>query len=160
MTQKKTAFRNFFYFRIGYATYLAMFIGIVNILTTSYFLAIQQIPGILNVFPTFESYIIFAIIVGIPTIVFVGWLHFKRVGTFSAEAAIYAQAHPYNYKLFPGYHEKVYGPAYLAILKLNIKKIKGEKLTEEEILHVKKLEDQLETLIQGGYVGNPPKGVL
>lgn len=160
MGQKKTVFRNFFYFRIGYAHYLAMVVGVVNILTTTYFLAAQQIPAILDIFPTFEIYVSVVIFVGSPIVILVGWIHFKRIGTFSAEAAIMAQAHPFNYKLFPGYHKEVYGPAYLEILQLNIKRLNGEKLTLEEISYIKHLEDQLQKLIDGGYVGKPPKGVL
>ena len=160
MKTRRKALGGFFYFRLGYATYLAMVIGIINILTTSYFLAIQNVPTILDVFPSFESYVVFVIIIGFPIVTFIGWLHFKRVGTFSAEAAVYAQAMPYNYKLDPGYQKEVYGPAYLAILRLNIKRATGEKLTEEEIKNIKHLEKELSKLIDGGYVGKPPKGVL
>lgn len=145
---------------MGYGTYFIMVVGTINILTSTYFLAIQKIPWTLTLFPTFEVYVIFTILAGLPIIIFVGWLHLKRVGTFAAEAHVQAEAHPYNYKLVPGYLRDVYGPAYLAILQLNIKKAKGEKLTEEEILHIKKIEDQLAKLIEGGYVGAPPKGAL
>ena len=84
LTTKRNAFKTFFYFRIGYATYLAFFIGITNLLTTSYFLSLKKIPEIINIFPTFEIYVITVIAVGIPLVIFVGWLHFKRAGTYSA----------------------------------------------------------------------------
>ena len=42
MSNKKNTFKTFFYFRIGYATYLAFFIGITNLLTTSYFQQVQD----------------------------------------------------------------------------------------------------------------------
>jgi hypothetical protein len=157
---KNSAIRSFFYFRTGYGTYFIMVVGVINILTSTYFLAVQKIPSILNIFPTFEIYAMSAILAGIPIIIFVGWLHLKRAGTFSVEMQIHNEAHPYNYKLSPGVQREVYGTAYLAILQLNIKKAKGEKLTEEEILHIKKIEDQLTKLIEGGYVGTPPKGAL
>jgi hypothetical protein len=133
---------------------------VINILTSTCFLALKRIPSILNVFPTFEIYAVSAILAGLPLIIFVGWLHLKRVGTFSAEMRIQNEAHPYNYKLAPGFLKEVYGPAYLAILQLNIKKAKGEKLTQEEVLHIIRLEDRLSKLIEGGYVGTPPKGAL
>ena len=160
LAMKKNAFKTFFYFRIGYATYLAFFIGIVNLLTTSYFLAIKKIPEIIKIFPTFEIYIITVIGIGIPLITFVGWLHFKRVGTFSAEAAIGQQATPYNFMYQPGYNKEVFGPAYLEILKLNKKKIIGQKLSDEDLGVIIDLEKKLQHLIDGGYVGNPPRGTL
>lgn len=159
MKKKAQGFRIFYYFRIGYSTYLAMFIGVVNILTTTYFLAAKKIPWITSVFPTFEIYIIFCISMGIPIIIFSGWLHYKRVGTYTAEVSISQQASPYNYKLPSGFNKDVYGPAYLEILKMNMKKLKDEKLNQEELQTIIQLEEQLTKLIEGGYVGNPPKGV-
>lgn len=160
MAKKKNIFTSFFYFRIGYATYFALFIGIINILTTSYFLAIKKIPHIVNIFPTFEIYVITIISIGIPLVTLVGWIHFKKIGTFSAESEISQQAHPYNFKYQPGYNKQVFGPAYLEILKLNRKKIIGEKLTDNELFRIKEIEKDLEKLINGGYVGNPPKGTM
>jgi hypothetical protein len=157
---KNSALRGFFYFRIGYLTYFATIVGGINILTSTYFLAIQKAPSILGIFSTFEIYVASIALAGIPIIIFAGWLHLKRIGTFSAEMRVQNEAHPYNYKLVPGVQKEVYGPAYLAILQLNIKKVKGEKLTEEEIAHIKNLEDQLVKLIEGGYAGTPPKGAL
>jgi hypothetical protein len=160
LAKKKNIFKSFFYFRIGYATYFALFIGIINILTTSYFLAIKKIPYIVNIFPTFEIYVITVISIGIPLVTLVGWVHFKKIGTFSAESEISQQAHPYNFKYQPGYNKQVFGPAYLEILKLNRKKIIGEKLTDNELFRIKEIEKDLEKLINGGYVGNPPKGTM
>ena len=137
-----------------------MFVGIINVFTTSYFLAIKNVPVILEIFPRFEIYVIIIILIGIPLVTFVGWLHFKRIGTYSAEASAYQKAYPFNYKLQSGYNKEVFGPAYLIILKLNMKKVTGEKLSKDEEKEILHLESLLRKLIEGGYVGNPPKGVL
>ncbi len=158
-TQKKS-FKVFYYFRTGYATYFAMIVGVVNIMTTTYFLAAKKIPLILQLFPTFQSYVLALVLTGIPIVVLMGWLHLKRIGTYSAEANITTEAHPYSYKLAPGILREVFGPAYLWILRLNMKRAMGEKLTEDEMESIKKIEDQLVKLINGGYVGNPPKGLF
>lgn len=160
MKKKTTGFRLFYYFRIGYGTYLVLFIGIVNVLTTTYFLAGKRIPWVHQIFPTFESYVAFIIAIGIPLVVVVGWLHYKKMGTYTQEVAISYKYAPYNYKFPPGYNKEVFGPAYLAILKLNIKRIEGKKLTKEELENILTLEKKLMELIEGGYSGNPPKGVL
>lgn len=160
MTRKKQGFRGFYYFRTGYVTYFTMIVGLINVLSSTYFLAIKKVPLILTLFPTFSYYVTFCIIVGIPLVIVTGWLHLKRVGTYAAEADISNEAHPYNYKLIPGYLKDVFGPAYLTILRINIKKAKGEKLKQEEILEIKNIEDQIQKLIDGGYAGQPPKGAL
>lgn len=160
MGNKQKSFRGFYYFRTGYVTYFTMIVGLINVLSSTYFLAIKKIPWMINLFPTFSNYVLFCIIVGIPLVIVVGWLHLKKVGTYAAEADISNEASPYNYKLVPGILTEVYGPAYLVILRINIKKAKGEKLTLEEISKIQSLEKQLQKLIDGGYVGNPPKGAL
>ena len=153
-------FKGFFYFRTGYVIYFAMIVGVVNIMTTTYFLAIDKIPFLLVIFPTFEIYVSTLILAGLPIIVITGWIHLKRIGTFAAEANITTEESPYQYKLAPGFLKEVFGPAYLAILQINIKKAKGEKLTDEEINSILNLEKKLIHLIEGGYVGNPPKGAF
>lgn len=160
MKHRKRSFKGFYYFRTGYATYFAMVVGTINVLTTTYFLAAKKIPFILYLFPTFLSYVVFLIVIGTPIIVLSGWLHYKKIGTYAAEANIVTESSPYSYKLPPGYATEVYAPAYLAILKLAIKKTQGETLSQEEIDSIKKIEDQLVHLINGGYVGNPPKGLF
>ena len=160
MNSRRNTLKSFFYLSTGYTIYLAMFVGVINVLTTSYFLSIKKIPTILEIFPTFEIYVLTLIFIAIPIITFVGWIHFKRIGTYSVEAAIYQKAYPYNYKLQPGYNKEVFGPAYLAILRLNMKKINDEKLTEDEEKEIMNLESLLTKLIEGGHVGQPPKGAL
>jgi len=157
---KNSALRGFFYFRTGYSTYFVMIVGVINILTSTYFLAVQKIPGILTIFPTFEIYALLAISGGIPMIIFAGWLHLKRVGTYSTEARVQNEVYPYNYRFPPGYMKEVYGPAYVAILQLNLKKALGQKLSEDEVMKIKAIEDQLTKLIEGGHVGTPPKGAI
>jgi len=154
------AFKGFFYFRTGYVTYFAMIVGMINIMTTTYFLAIDKIPSLLIIFPTFETYVLTLVLAGLPIIVIAGWIHLKRIGTFAAEANITTEESPYQYKLPPGLFKEAFGPAYLAIIQMNIKKVEGEKLTEEEINSILNIEKKLIHLIEGGYVGNPPRGAF
>jgi hypothetical protein len=160
MGRKKQSFRGFFYFRTGYVTYFTIFVGLINILSSTYFLAIKNIPWMLNLFPNFTNYAIFCIVVGIPLVIIVGWLHLKKVGTYAAETDISNEESPYNYKLVPGFSKEVFGPAYLALLRINIKKVKGEKLSTKEISEIKIIEEKLQKLIDGEYIGNPPSGAL
>ena len=160
MGKQRKGLRVFYYFRLGYAVYLALAIGVINVLTSTYFLAIEQIPIIKSIFPTFEIYIITAILLGLPIIAFSGYLHFKKAGTYSAELSVSFQNHIFHYKWLPGYHKEVFGPAYLAIFRGTLKRVKSEKLSDNDIQNMKKIEKELQKLIEGGISGNPPKGAF
>jgi len=160
MGKQRKGLRVFFYFRLGYAVYLALMIGVINVLTSTYFLAIEKVPVIKSIFPTFEIYILTAIAMGIPIIAFSGWFHYKRAGTYSAELSIAQQNHVYNYKWLPGYHKEVFSHAYLAIFRATIKRVKSEKFTDNEIKNMKKIQKDLQNLIDGKHAGNPPKGAF
>lgn len=150
----------FFYFRTGYATYLALVIGAVNVLTSTYFLAVDSVPFIKEVFPTFEMYVLAAILAAVPVVTVTGYVHFKRVGAHSASAAITAQNNIFNYKLPPGFNLEVFGPAYKAILRSVFKRARAEKFTEDEIREIDQLRKSLKHLIDGGSVGRYAKGVI
>jgi len=158
MVTKNKGFRGFYYFRLGYTTYLTVIVAVVNLLSSTYFLAIKKVPWILGIFPTFTEYVVFCIFVGTPIIIVAGWLHLKKIGTYGAESDIINESHPYNFKFPPGYQKEVLGPAWSYILKINIKRANGEKLTEDELLRIKQLEERLKNLITGGFEGSPPKG--
>lgn len=160
MKKLNYGFRLFSYFRTGYGTYFAMFVGMINIMTSTYFLAVDKIPFLLVLFPTFELYIATIILVGLPIVILVGWIHLKRVGLFSAEQNIITEVNPYNYKPPPGFAEKVIYPAYHELTKLLIKQINDEKLTEDEEKRLDTLEKNLLNLMKGGYAGDPPKGAF
>ena len=160
MGKQRKGLRVFFYFRQGYSIYLALAIGVINVLTSTYFLAIERIPFIKSIFPTFELYIITVIIVGLPVISLFGWFHYKKAGTYSAELSISQQNHVYNYKWLPGYHKEVFSHAYLAIFRATLKRVQNQQLTDEEIQNMQIIEKKLQDLIDGGIAGNPPKGAF
>ena len=129
-------------------------------MTSTYFLAIDKIPELFSIFPTFEIYIVTIITIGIPIVVLAGWIHLKKVGTFSAEQNVSAEIQPFNYKPLPGFSEKVIFPTYHELIKLLIKKINNEKLSENDKNRLNQLEKDLIKLINGGHVGNPPRGAF
>jgi hypothetical protein len=51
--------RSWYYFGMGKNTYMAFFLGFVTTLVTVYYLAINSIPFLKSVFPTFWSFAIF-----------------------------------------------------------------------------------------------------
>ena len=160
MKATRRGFRTLFYFRTGYGTYLMVLLGAVNVLTSTYFLAIEEVSFIKEIFPTFEMYVIVAVLVAIPVVTVVGYVHYKRIGAHSAAVAIFMQNDIFNYKFQPGFAREVFGPAYKMILRSILKRSISEKLTDEEIGEIDLLRQRLRHLIDGGSVGTYAKGVI
>src|SRR5690606_5069958 len=109
------------------------------------------------IFPSFSHWILFVVLTLGPLTVFLGWLHLKRTPAFRSEQDIYYEANPYNFKLPPGYWREAVVPTMLEILRLNMKIINKESMTETEINQLKDLQKKLQLLIDGGFVGQPKR---
>jgi len=158
MNPMKFATRLWFYFRMGYATYLTFILGYVSTLITVYYLAIKSIPDLLSIFPHFVPFAILATVIGIPLCIGAGWMHYKRSAAYTSEVDIQYEANPYYFKLPPGYNLEVLGPLYLEILVLLKRLTVGqEMLNEEDKARIEKLEQKLQVLANGGMIGTPRK---
>jgi len=153
--------RLWYYFRIGYSTYLTWVFGYVSTLITVYYLAIKNLPDLLALFPHFQPFAILATLIGAPLAIGVGWVHLKRTPAYSSEVDITTEANPYNYKLPPGYTKEVYAPLNLQTIVWLRRLLESKGLIDEqEKAYVQKLEDQMKALIEGGMVGNPRSKAL
>tara|TARA_B100000378_G_C17850060_1_gene344780 strand:- start:139 stop:534 length:396 start_codon:yes stop_codon:yes gene_type:complete len=126
-------------------------------LTVTYFLAVENYPVLDTLFPTFLHYVFIAVVIGVPMLVLVGYIHYKRSAAFSAEADINVEAYPYWYKLPPGWNKEVVFPLYLQMINLMIKISKNEKLSTDETKEMSDIQKSLSSLIEGGYVGKPAR---
>jgi hypothetical protein len=130
--------------------------GYLSTLVTVYYLAIKNIPSLLDLFPKFVPFAALATVIGVPMSVGIGWIHLKRSGLFSAEQDLSMEANPYLYKLQPGYTKEVAFPA--ALIQLRIIRRLAENtglLTDAEKTQLTELESKYSTLLSGGYVGEP-----
>ena len=158
--KSRLPFRSWYYFRTGYATYLAFALAAINMMVVVYYLAIKSVPSLETLFPNFTIWALSIITIGVPLAILLGWLHVKRSPAYRSEMDIMVEANPYYYKLPPGFWKEVFAPLYLELLRLNLKVLNKEQLTEEEQKQIKELQEKLEVLIRGGYIGNPrTKGI-
>ena len=127
----------------------------INVLTVTYFLAIENYPVLQAIFPTFGHYIMIIVSIGVPLLVYVGYLHYKRSQAYAAEADINIEANPWWYKIPPGWNKEVVFPLYLNMINLMMKMSQNEKLTTNEIKKMSDIQKSLEDLIDGGYIGKP-----
>jgi len=148
--------RVWYYFRIGYSTYLTFLLGFVSTLITVYYLAIKNIPDLLSFFPRFVPFALLATIIGVPLSIAIGWAHIKRIPAYSSEMDIGVEANPYNYKLAPGWQKEVWFPLYLELLNQSTRLLESQKLmSDKEKARVQDLEVKIKKLIEGGIVGTP-----
>ena len=148
--------RLWYYFRIGYATYLTFVLGVANTLIVVWYLAIREIPAVENFFGHFIPFAIAVTLVGTPLSVLIGWAHIKRTPAWTSELDIGVEANPWNFKLPPGWWQQAFAPTYLEIL-LELKRLLSAQglLSEEDKTRVEGLENKLKRLIDGGSIGTP-----
>ena len=151
--KKTMPFRAWFYFRMGWSTYFAFIFAAVNTLVVTYYLAIERIPELKYIFPSFSIYATVMIVIGIPLLVLFGYAHFKKSQAYSSEADIGVESNPYYFKLPPGHQKDVFVPLQLLLSQIVLKIATNEKLTAEEIDKLKDIQRQLDILIKGGSVG-------
>ena len=88
-------FRLWQYFRVGWATYFGFIFAAVNTIITTYYLAIDNISFLQQIFPTFGHYIISVILIGIPALIGAGYIHTKRTAAYREEAKIQTESNPH-----------------------------------------------------------------
>ena len=139
--KKSTSFRAWFYFRTGWAVYFAFIFAAVNTLVVTYYLAIDNISFLNQIFPTFGHYVISVILIGIPALIGAGYIHFKRSPGFKSEADIAIESNPHARRNLLNTEAII--AAYLFSNDLMMKMLKDEKLTGEEIKKFTELQDKI-----------------
>jgi hypothetical protein len=150
-------FRAWFYFRQGWGTYFAFIIAAVNTMVTTYYLAIDKVSDLKVIFPSFTIYAAVWVMVGIPLLITIGYIHFKKSPAYSSELDVSVESNPYCFKLIPGYTRDVLFPMHLIMINMIVKLSKNEKMNDEEIKIISEIQKNLKVLIAGGYVGKPDK---
>jgi len=154
--------RAWYYFRMGYGTYLTFALGYGSTLVTVYYLAIKNAPDLLSIFPHFLPFAILATAIGVPLSIGIGWIHLKRSVLYGSEADIGVESSPYTYKLpRSGIGRDLDYPARLTQLRMVRKLVESSGLlTDEERRELDDLEQKYLTLLKGGYVGIPRRSIV
>lgn len=134
-------FRSWFYFRTGWQTYFAFILAAINTLTVTYFLAIENYPSLKTVFPSFEIYILIIVSIGIPLLVLIGFVHFKRSRSFKSEADVLIESNPYQRR--NTVNSEIILRLNLQLMSTLLKVAKKEDLSEEEIEEITQLHDEI-----------------
>jgi len=143
--ERNLGFRGWFYFRTGWATYFAFVVAAVNALTVTFFLAIEEYPSLNVIFPTFFHYVVIVVGVGVPLLVLVGYVHYKKSKSYRAEQDILVEVSPHFRRILQ--NTEVLLPSYLKLLELVVKLSENKKLTDNELTEVSKLQNKLSSHI-------------
>lgn len=149
---KKTPFRAWFYFRNGWSMYFAFIFAAINTLTVTYYLAIEKIPSLLVIFPTFTIYVLIVTILGIPILIAIGYVHFKKSPAYKSEATIGFEVNPFVRRNL--INSELNLKLNLKILELVIKLSSTEKISENDMNEIKKIRDELITFVNSRTIKN------
>jgi len=141
VVHRKLLFRSWFYFRTGWSTYFAFILGAVNTLTVTYYLAIDKAPDLKALFPSFMYYGAVFILIAVPVLTVIGYIHFKKSYSYKAEADIGFESNPHFRRMIQ--NSEIMIPLYIELLELLTKISQNEKLTSAEIEKISKIKDDL-----------------
>ena len=126
---------------MGWGNYFTFIFAAINTLTVTYYLAIQKIPTLINVFPTFIQYVLITSAVGVPILTGIGYVHFKKSYAYRAEQEISWESNPYLQRTLQ--NTETILPLYLKISEMLVKLAQNQKLTDKEISEVNQMQEKL-----------------
>ena len=149
---KNLGFRAWFYFRNGWSMYFAFMFAAINTLTVTYFLAIERVPFLTTIFPSFIHYVVITSSVAIPILILVGYVHYKKSAARKAEIDIMYEVDPYKARTLVNTE---------MLLKMNFnltsmitKMLNDQKPSKEELLELQKSQDKISKFITDRTFGN------
>ena len=135
-------FRLWLYFRIGHANYFAFLFAAITTLVTTYFLLIQDVQLIKEIFPTFAHYIVTAVLVGVPSLIALGYIHFQRSQAFKSEADVRVESNPHARRIL--LNTELLLEIVFRLNNLLLKKLNNEKLTEKEFNGIYMIQEKIQ----------------
>ena len=142
---ENVGFRSWYYFRMGWATYFAFIFAAVNTLTVTYFLAIERYPFLSSIFPNFLQYVVIVSAVGVPLLVVIGYIHYKRTVAFKSEIDVIMESNPYQRRNIVNI--TLILQAIMQTNQLLLKLSKNEKLSETEIAEINSKIDEISKFV-------------
>ena len=135
---KNIGFRSWYYFRQGWSIYFAFIFAAINTLTVTYYLAIDKYPTLQAIFPSFMQYVVIVVAIGVPCLVVIGYVHFKRSAALRSEASVNFESNPYARRNLV--NSEINLMLNLRLTEMIIKLTKNEKLDQKEIDEIANLQ--------------------
>ena len=142
---ENVGFRSWYYFRMGWATYFAFIFAAINTLTVTYFLAIERYPFLSGIFPNFIQYVVIVSAIGVPLLVVIGYIHYKRTVAFKSEIDVIMESNPYQRRNIVNI--TLILQSIIQTNQLLLKLSKNEKLSETEIGEINSEIDEISKFV-------------
>ena len=143
---ENSLFRLWFYFRNGWSMYFAFIFAAINTLTVTYFLAIERIPALQVIFPSFFQYVAIVSLIAVPLLIGIGYAHYKRTKARKAEVDIGFETSTYQRRFIV--NTEIILHLNLRLTEMLMKLTHGEKLTENEIKKIQEYKDDIKNHIE------------
>ena len=140
---RNSGFRAWFYFRNGWSLYFAFVFAAINTLTVTFYLAIEKYPDINWMFPTFFHYIVIVCSIGIPLLITVGYVHYKRTAARKAEVDISYETDAYKARTLV--NTEIAITLNMKLLDMIMKISKKQELSAEDYQELERLREKLVT---------------
>ena len=141
--KQNLGFRGWFYFRQGWTTYFAFIFAAINTMVVTYYLAIENIPELKIIFPSFYIYLIAASSIGIPLLIFVGYAHQKKTASYKTEADIYFESNPHASRMYN--NTELLLQLNLKLINLLLLDYEKNNISNEKLDNLIKLKNEIET---------------
>ena len=136
-------FRGWFYFRQGWSTYFAFIFAAINTMVVTYYLAIDNIPILKTVFPTFYIYLAITASLGIPLLIFIGYAHQKKTASYKAEVDVHYESNPHALRTYNDVELNL--QLNLKLIDLLVINYEKNDSTNEQLEELLKLKKEIET---------------
>ena len=140
---RNPGFRGWFYFRMGWSTYFAFIFAAINTLTVTFYLAIDKYPDLNWLFPTFFHYILITSAIGIPFLILVGYVHYKRSAARKAEVDISYETDAYKARTLV--NTEIALALNIKLLDIITKMSKKQELSDEDNQELERMRKKLQT---------------
>lgn len=161
MNFSKALFRAWFYFRTGYNTYIAFFIGFASNVIVIYKLGVSENNFLKPYFASLAFFAILALAILIPISISAGLYHMKRTGAYAADASVSTESNPYIYKVLPGKEQEVFLPLWMMTVRSLARLLEQEKpMTADERRELEDTLSKAKALLQGQFVGHPRQRMI
>ena len=144
--RQNLGFRSWFYFRTGWSMYFAFILSAINTLTVTYYLAVEKVPILVEIFPSFLHYVVIFVGVGFPILVITGYAHYKKTSARKAEVDISVETNPYMIRVLVNseYILKLNLTLSNVVLKLQT----SQKLSETDIKEISDIQNELKSFMR------------
>ena len=138
---RNPGFRAWFYFRNGWSLYFAFIFAAINTLTVTFYLAIEKYPDLNWLFPSFLHYILVVSVIGVPFLILVGYVHYKRTAARKAEVDISYETDAYKARTLV--NTEIAITLNMQLLDIITKISKKQELSAEDYQGLEKLREKL-----------------